>query len=145
MKSRTFRFAAMVIAAMALMSTAKSATLVPYQISASKTCNAVSFCELPFPTTPANRRVEIEYINCLAAIMSGDLESITATVLPQDILLYVPISSTTEGSGVKAYFANMPTSAVVPAGNRIQIGANTFAPANIHINCAITGTLVFLP
>ena len=63
MKSRTFRFAATVIAAMAMMSTAKSATLIPYQISGSKTCNAVSFCELPFPTTPANRRVEIEYIN----------------------------------------------------------------------------------
>jgi hypothetical protein len=100
---------------------------------------------LPFPTTPANRRVDIQHINCLVAILSSDLESITAKVLPQDILLYVPTASTSEGSGVKAYFANMPTSAAVPAGNRIQIGANTFAPANIHMNCAITGTLVFLP
>jgi hypothetical protein len=134
-------------AALALAAGAASAeTRTPYQIQGSANCNAQAFCEAFFPVTPANRRVELDRVNCIVTTTQPlELSALRLSTTPP-IVNALPVSQVLDTGASDDHYINEATSLFIPAGFQASVEMGTTAGSNpFQIICSLYGNLVFLP
>ena len=139
-------FVAAAFAALALTGAASAETRTPYQIQGSANCNAQAFCETFFPVTPANRRVELDRVNCIVTTTQPlELSAIRLSTTPP-IVNALPVSQVLDTGASNDHYINEATSLFIAAGFQVSIEMGTTAGSNpFRFVCSLYGDLVFLP
>ena len=145
--AKTLPIAAFVLSVFAAgTDAARAETAIPYFLSFRQECSGTSSCKLSFPTTPANRRVDLQQVSCNNATTGPDLLA-TVLYLNPGVLAQIRLVPRPTEQGLKSGFLyDQAVPLPVSSGRRVEIEVTAAASTStIVLFCTLMGELVFLP
>ena len=127
-------------------SPASAEIVISYFLSLQKNCSGGAVCKLIFPTTPANRRVDLSHVSCNNAAVPGPLLATVLYLNPAGLLAQIRLVPHPTEQGLNTGFLyDQALPLPVSAGRRIEIEVVAGSDSSIVLICTLMGKLVFLP
>jgi hypothetical protein len=102
-------------------------------------------CTLAFPTTPANRRVDLSQVSCNNATTGPQLQSTVLRLSPVSGLAIRLVPHPTEQGLNSGFLYDQTIPLSVRTGQKIEISVTAASNTSIVLICALMGNLAFLP